>query len=781
MCLIATGLACEHQVIQEHESNNVAIVISPQIEFRSDSATIVQLTGQSSLNAVCRYYTNSKHKVSVIVDTSVDLVSTISAVEHMVRFKGVEIFDLANDGVVLENHDSLTFLYHAYALTGHKPFAQSAAELAVQQIPLTFSSADDLVANYVHDTALTGFAVSAVNRSLKAQKQIVEYDFNHRLTMSKRDVSTIEELDRDTLFQHSSTLALLAGAGAGKTSMILAPLAKCSNTVYISGLIALVEQFCRQTNSVSYREPSISRFRQAGRIGVVINSIWKEHIYARIHEAEVLIIDEFEKVVKTVVCSENSQSMQADLVFDMLCNVLAHVPKVLVADADLTDISLSFLKSIRGNVELIHCHHSPYSQMTASVGDSNGFLTSKALKTTLLKDKVMLFDCLKTMKETIVRLGYTNEKGLDCETAALNDGVLVVHADNKDMAAQSAFLADPNMEITKYRAILASPVLGVGFSITESFTDKVNVIAQGTLLPRELVNFARRFRTAKSIAFWTKNTAIKTKYVEEMALEQNLRQGKSSYQKMFEKQKYDLTCSLALSLKYTLERLGFKVSCLVSTQKEIKHNRYLTRAVASQINQQQIKTVINSRVITESEKLRWKSTNSNTSLMLAAVEKHDIQSNYGLEVLTAKDVEFHRQFDSKLFMHLPMMFNEAELKYRKIYSQEKEYVAQLVHTHFLNQCLFENDEMEAELSKVQLIDSVRSLNSVASKVNYQLPRHIQIPYLPVGGSSYKATTFTKSLLKSLGFEMTRYGGSTGIAKIRLSDYIKFYRRRIKNN
>ncbi len=780
MYTVAKNLACEHHVIREHESKKVAIVTSDQIEFQSHSYTIVHLTNQSSLDAVCRYYMNAKHKVSVIVNSVVDLVATISALEQTIRLKGIEICDLGNGRSAFENHDMLTYLYQAYVLTGHKLFAQNAAELAVQKIPLIFSNADDLVANYVPDTTLIDFAVSEVNRSINAKKQIVEDDFEHQLIMKRKNVSALEQLDKSTLFQNSSTLALWADAGTGKTAEVIMPVSKRMNTVYISGLIALVEQFCKQTDSVSYSEPSLSCFRQAECIGVVINSIWKEHICAKIYEAEVLIIDEFEKVFKTVVCSENSQSMQADLVFEILCKILTSVPKVLVADADLTDISLSFLKSIRGNVELIRCHQNPYSQMKTSIGDSSSFLMSKDLKATMFKDKVIFFDSLTTMKKTVVRLGFTNEQGLDCEAAALKERVLVVHADNKDMKEQKAFLADPNFEIKKYRAILASPALGVGFSITEPFTDKVNVVAEGVLLPRELVNFARRFRTANSIAFWTKSSGIKPKGKGTIVDVQEQTQDKIAYQKMFEKQKVDLTESLALSLKHTVEKLGFNVSCLVSTQKEMKHNHSLTRAAAYQINQNQIDTVINSPDIPESEKVRLKNSNGNTSLMLAAIEKNDIQHDYGLDVLTAKDIEFHRQFDRKLFLHLPMVFNAAALKNLRIYSQEKEYVAQLVHNLFLNQCYFENDEMEAKLSREQVIKNVRSLQPLASRVNFQLPNRLYIPDLQSGNPSYRATKFANGLLKSLGFKMGRYAGND-VATIKLTDYIKFYRRRIKNN
>ncbi|NMT56347.1 hypothetical protein HKB02_01535, partial [Vibrio parahaemolyticus] len=110
-------------------------------------------------------------------------------------------------------------------------------------------------------------------------------------------------------------------------------------------------------------------------------------------------------------------------------------------------------------------------------------------------DKVFLFDSLVTLRQVTQSLGYKDSNKLDSEEEALKDGVLIIHAHNKDMPAQKAFLENPNEEIKKYKAIMASPCLSSGFSITTHFTNKVVVFCDKTLTPLELINFARRFRT----------------------------------------------------------------------------------------------------------------------------------------------------------------------------------------------------------------------------------------------------------------------------------------------
>ena len=238
--------------------------------------------------------------------------------------------------------------------------------------------------------------------------------------------------------------------------------------VNISHLISLVEQFCLRTRSVSYQQQELKTFTQANSIASVINSTWKPHIFDKICSASTLLIDGFEKVYKTLVCSENSKTMQADRVFEALVQILRTVPKVIVADADLTDNSLAFLKDIRGDLSVFECTENPYKSFTANVLSKKELIDIDNVRTVLERDKVFLFDNLKTLKRTVAQLGYHNSQGLDCEMKALGDGVLVAHSDNRGMPAQKAFLVDPNKEVAKYKAIMASPCLGAGFSITKS-------------------------------------------------------------------------------------------------------------------------------------------------------------------------------------------------------------------------------------------------------------------------------------------------------------------------
>src|SRR5690606_1986206 len=106
------------------------------------------------------------------------------------------------------------------------------------------------------------------------------------------------------------------------------------------------------------------------------NSIWKSHIRSVLNQADILIIDEFEKVLTTVVCSEPSKQLPKQQVFESLSEAIRNVPQLIVGDADLSDISLSYIKELRNEVTLLDCKENPYSSIKAVITDKNQYISN---------------------------------------------------------------------------------------------------------------------------------------------------------------------------------------------------------------------------------------------------------------------------------------------------------------------------------------------------------------------------------------------------------------------
>ncbi|MCG9569179.1 hypothetical protein [Vibrio chagasii] len=768
---IAKNHRFAHFVVQEKETKHIVVKAFTEINFQSDLATIVIPEVVSNLQQVCEYYRYANYRVTIAVDSQNYRKETVRVLKDNYHGLRCPVFDVSKqESFSNPKVAALKHLCEVFEATRSGVFAQLAAKVAIRKIPFIFSSADDCAAAHIRDESLHAPFISHLNRRIQAIKQAVEDDFKITLADNYKQIGSLEDLKFSEL---NATTAMLAATGVGKTTNVYAPTAieasEGNEVVYISHLISLVEQFCLRTNSVSYQQQELNTFTQSNSIGSVINSTWKPHIFEKICSAKVLLIDEFEKVYKTLVCSENSKTMQADRVFDALVQILRTVPKVIVADADLTDNSLALLKEIRGDLSVIECTENPYKSFIANVLSKKEFIDIEKVRTVLERDKVFLFDNLKTLKRTVAELGYQNSQGLDCELKALDDGVLIVHSDNRDMPAQKAFLADPNKEVTKYKAIMASPCLGAGFSITKSYTNTVNVVCESTLIPRELVNFSRRFRCAKTYNFWcddgqnfcrinySYNSALGKRYDESMK---------------FKRQQQTLNEHLALSLRFTLEKLGFEVACKRPHLPHRSNSSEKANFDAEFKARQQV-AIVNAVDISSDEFAVKQRSNTLSSIDIAQVKKFDIKTVYKLEKVNEGHVRFDANFDRELFAHFPFVLNKVALVKLGIYSRQKEHIAKRLYHQLFDGYDFEEDKSKFFLCKSSVVEILEDMHDDSFDIYF--PSHIRHSRNGGAGQTYNATSYIKAILRRCGFELGRYGGNNQKARLSMSPLARQYK------
>ncbi|MEZ8732817.1 hypothetical protein AB6D70_19800 [Vibrio splendidus] len=766
-----------HLVEQERETQYVVVKASTEIEFQSDTATIVIPLKTSSLQQVCEYYQCLNYRVTIVVDSQNYRKKTVRILKDNYLGLRCSVFDLSiGESLPNPKSENLQHLCTGFKLTRSGNLAQLAATVAIRKIPFTFSCADECAAVHIKDESLQAPFIRCLNRRIKSVKQAVEDDLEITLSDNHQKVDNLKDIE---LSQLASTTAIQAATGVGETSHVYAPTAMESSpdgqVVYISHLIALVEQFCLKTGSASYKEKDLRKFTQANSMGSVINSVSKPHILEKICSSSTLLIDEYEKVYKTIVCSDNSKTMQADRVFEALVYILKTVPRVIVADADLTDNSLAFLKRVRGDLSVIECTANPYNAFTANVLSKKELLDIEKIRTVLKRDKVCLFDNLKTLKRTVAQLGYQNQQGLDCEMKALEDGVLVLHSDNRDMDAQEAFLSDPNREIQKYKAIMASPCLGAGFSIVENYTSTVNVVCESTLIPRELVNFSRRFRCAEEYNFWCddgQNTYNVTQYGSHSDLGQRYDESLK-----FIKQKQKLNEHLALSLYFTLEKLGFKVSCNTAIRQKgsVANNKRFDVEFKAK---QQV-AVVNAVDISSEDFVLKQRSNRLSSVDIAETRKFEIKAIYKLDKVCIEHVRFDDNFDRELFAHFPFVLDKAALVKNRIYSRQKEYIANSLYLYLFKRYGFEEDKSKCFLHKSSVFEVLAGMDSAV--LDHYFPPYLKQPKTQENGQTNKATGYIKSVLSRCGFVLGRYGGSEQKARVSMSPLAQQYQRWLKDN
>ncbi|WP_231897901.1 DEAD/DEAH box helicase family protein [Vibrio tapetis] len=336
---------------------------------------------------------------------------------------------------------------------------------------------------------------------------------------------------------------LKAPIGFGKTELAIDALRRChvndQKVAFITNLSAVVEDFKSRTEKcnphkfssmkdvkVVTSSDSLSEIESASHLATTLKSLWKNAISSFVLNADLVIVDECEKVYEALYSQKNNYviNFEKKLVRRTLYEVInSENTKSLWLDADISDsitrdITLNLMKaSERSNktkkivtAEVLPiCEKNNNSKISVSL---NKFRAVEQTLLSKLNDGIsklfVVCDGKKTIENWLIDLGFEAKlKGGDettaCYEKARMAGVLVLTADPKSANREwhKEFLSDPDEQISKYRAVIASPVLSEGFSITKEFCDEVFAISTGMLTPKKMLQFSRRVRKAKKIAF----------------------------------------------------------------------------------------------------------------------------------------------------------------------------------------------------------------------------------------------------------------------------------------
>lgn len=796
MNVIAQSQASEHTLVRSTESCSVAILSGESLSFDHDKYRVVAVRNdKNNLAEVIRYYRDAGfNNIKLIIDSKKLPAQAVDFMMINYRDARCDLYDLASKRLysLKDYNDTIQYLSLCYQLTNcgmrGDEIIDWLAKKLVRTIPLICSDAKSCLRTYrfyLHkDNNFLSKVLDCLELQLHHYHSSVQ-DFMKLRTPTKTiRTSTLDCPEVCEALANERTLAIKSATGTGKTKHVFGPITQLAeqnnkSVVYLSHLMALVEQYCIQNHAVSYTTQNLTQLEQSKAMGLVVNSVWKAHIQAYCHNADTLIIDEFEKVISTVVCSEHSLQMPKQRVFHCLSEIIRSIPQVIVGDADLSDISLGFLKDLRGDVTLIQCDKNPYLGIEAVITDKNQYLYSQDdLKSKLLEDKVFLFDSLVTLRGVVKQLGYEDKQGLDSETAALNDGVLVIHGENKGMDAQRAFLANPNEEISKYKAIIASPCLGSGFSIVKNFANRVVVFCDKTLNPFELVNFARRFRKAKEICFTVDaHQDFFCRPTRARVYNANIHSAPTDHLEIaFGNVKSQFTAPLGLHLWLTLKELGFHVDPLPSS--------VYSQSCGSKTNKQYLKAyrealvnaIMQSVDLTQHDVKRLMMADKRTASDNAAISKHTIKSYYHLTEVTKEDVEFHflfsknrKLFDKLFSVPAPNEDNSKYSTYRRL-------------ANLINEGLFNGHQLNSQspsimIHREQVLGFINLIIENRDLVNWTLHKDTHIPLsLNENSTTNKKMLYFGQLMKSLGFEIGRFSGTTNKAKISLTQRARSYTR-----
>lgn len=506
MKIINKSLPSEHSLIRNQFSNSGVILISPLIKCNFKDMRVISLRSSCDNNLREVIHSNKQAGLDVrylLVDSH--NFPAKSAQSMLINYLGYKcpVIDVTT-GTNYSHFSTFDYLWAAYHIHPNEALASEISKYLVQKIPLQFKTAEECVSSFL-DANIEGYDTLVVR-----VKAIIEaHESSMKKSVAVTTFDTIQMVETFSEFKNLSnskngTIVLIGATGSGKTKHGLQHLAINASgnqrVAYLSYLIPLVEQFCNNTGSTLYKGASLAQVEDSNSLALVVNSLHKHHLASFLLECDVLIIDEFEKVM-SVVCCSTEELMPRRTIFGFMEKIISIVPQLIVADADVTDTTLSWIRGLRNDgINIIKATHNPYQNITATICEKYHLYDD--MKNQLQNEKVILSDSIKAIRLILTELGYTDNSGRACEKVALKNNVLVLTGQNKGLPAQKALMLNPSEEVMKYDLILASPCLASGFSIETDYTDNVNVTSDLTLGVFELINFARRFRTSTKIRFF---------------------------------------------------------------------------------------------------------------------------------------------------------------------------------------------------------------------------------------------------------------------------------------
>ncbi|WP_375750020.1 hypothetical protein [Vibrio sp. HN007] len=657
-----------HAVYNQPETNKKStaflLVDIPVSDFLKAYPDAYVIEPSCQIADVLNYYQPTKRHQITLVTSSTELASTIKKYTYT-SASGFLCFDT---GEQFSSNNYLHMNARLYAISGDNYFKRLLCSIAASSVGIEYSRTG-------FKKRLEKYGVSKVESGeiAKSKNDFLIKVVRENLLLNPDDnvidVSGLSEISK------ALVLAIKAMTGAGKNTELIDPLIRAylaseKKVSFISSLKTIINK--NSTTHCGIGEGFVSYETGASNIdylnpkafSVCINSLGQKIFLEQVLSSDLVVIDEIESCIRNILLgndnpkSKNRMTVETrKLIIDSLIRVIKSAPCLVVADADISPLTAKLLTSIRPDIQIFNIEQD-YSHIKVSTATKDMvFQEATAAVTANDKPVVVLFDRLKDLNVFLKGLKGRDNKSLNDETA-LDESILVLNSETHGREAQKEFLEDPNAVIKsgKYRAILCSPTLGKGFSITEHYTDKIYIIANGTLDPAGLIQFPRRFRTATKFVYGVNTERSKTvDHTQHLTEVQGEGAAEPFFAELLAEYKTEhelLTSNIAITLPEALKTLKFNMvdHPSLDASKEDRNLAFNERKQnEKQLKISEIKEILSESDISESEAVVLEGKQGKTKAEGYCLKRHHIQQITGVNNITKKEVEFCTSFDISVY------------------------------------------------------------------------------------------------------------------------------------
>lgn len=373
---------------------------------------------------------------------------------------------------------------------------------------------------------LLGGAISATSNAVLGYKslyfQIKHPDFYKKIQSLKYtnqqhstykflDLTVInEKLDEQISFDdqfnhiHSNEIKNLESGvfisneneGSGKTSVIAAALEKDAGRILaVTNTESLTGELSRRLNCISYKNlSSIKEGFHFNRVATCLNSLTNPVISAFNDSLDFGFFDEFLSIMDGLASGSHISESERPRLLAEVIHIIKNTPKIIIADANLNQAAIDFIKSIRNDIFIFDFDYTVYKKPDAIFYNSKEEIVQK-----IINRAAVSTECITIFTDT-KKMAFTLENALLKTVKNINpDEIALLHAENKAgdefRTYDNTFWNDIDANLKKYKIMISSPVIGSGISLEENIDENTFCFFSGHLnVPSYLQQIARNRR-----------------------------------------------------------------------------------------------------------------------------------------------------------------------------------------------------------------------------------------------------------------------------------------------
>ncbi|ELS34756.1 MULTISPECIES: plasmid replication protein, CyRepA1 family [Pseudanabaena] len=397
-----------------------------------------------------------------------------------------------------------------------KLFADADCLVKVLELPLLEGTDKTGVDDFIVERGIDAFHQVYAN-AISLNTYAWEHQQDSQLTFKpSRNLSmdVLFQLDRYEIPDYipkTGIVALQSAKGTGKTKAIAAIVAGTDKLALLGHRVSLVRNLCKVMNADFKGDLDmadgqfITDSAYSARVGACVDSLLA--FDPRQFVDCDLVIDEVEQVLRHLISGStcNKDGKRSALLARL--HILVKVARrVIVADADLSDISLNYLQALRGDgsdVFLIKNEFQPEGYPARFIVANNDVPIIQELLADVTKgNRVFVATDSKSSSKAIAKLV---EK---IRAIRPKIRVLLFNSDTSGGRHETDFMSNINKRVFNYDVIIATPSMSTGVSIEVKRFHKVYGLFYGTVTDADASQALSRVRDNVPRTVWCAERGI---------------------------------------------------------------------------------------------------------------------------------------------------------------------------------------------------------------------------------------------------------------------------------